>query len=155
MPKKETLRRITVDERLHDSLIRLLFADPDTGAKLIPLGDACTWSDEKDKLATPENVLELLGIAGSPALLAEAVRQVAGAASDEPTAAQLWNGLAEGMTFVIGRFEPVADEGTEPYAVKPLKQGEVRLLRIDTLAAVKEGLKSLYASAVSGQPDGM
>jgi len=28
-------------------------------------------------------------------------------------------------------------------------------LRIDTLAAVKEGLKTLYATAVSGQPGGM
>jgi len=155
MPKKETVRRITVDERLHDSLIRLLFADPEASAKLIPLGDACTWSDEKDELATPENALELMGIAGSPALLAEAVRQVTGVASAAPTAAQFWNGLAEGMAFVVGRFEPVAEPGAEPHAIRPLAQGDVRLLRIDTLAAVKEGLKTLYATAVSGQPGGM
>jgi hypothetical protein len=155
MPSKQTISRITVDERLHNSLFRLLISHPGPGAETIALGDACLWQDEDAAYATPGNLLRLLGVGGEPGSLGQAVEQVTGVPTGKPTAAQAWNGLAEGMVFLSGAFETIADKaGGEPVAIKPLDKGRDRFLRIDGLAAVKSGIRAAYAAAVSGQDRG-
>jgi hypothetical protein len=156
MPKKQTVCRITVDERLHDSLFRLLRADPAAGAETIALGDAGAWKDEDAVYVTPGTVLKLLRIGDAPGLLGKAVEQVTGAASGKPTAAQVWNGLAEGMVFLVGRFGTIPDKrGKEPVSIEPSGQGDKKLLRVDNLAAVKDGVRAAFAAAVSGRRPGV
>jgi hypothetical protein len=155
MPKDEVVLRVTIDEKLSDTVVRLLVARPEGRTATIMLGDACAWADEDSVYATPETLLKHLRIEGDSKLLADAVIQVTGAESKDPTAGQVWNGLAEGMVLVVGCFLPdPATPGAEPTAIKLSKKGDKRILRVDNLKATKDGAKAAYAEALTGQDVG-
>jgi len=146
--------RITVDEVLDDSLVRLLVAPLAAGVEEITDDDLAYWGTEKAVMATADDVLEKLGLTRHRALVAGVVRHWAGDDNSKSTSRErFWQMLAEGQVYLFGRFK-VTGKREDPKAIR-VRRGPKDLLRIDRLTAVKDGAKALYAAAlVGGANDG-
>ena len=148
--RKSRVFRITVDEMLDKSAVRILVAPQVEGAQEIPVDDLACWRDEHPVIATEDDCLTKMGLRGKE-LVAAALEAVGGAPSAGKAArVEFWNGIAEGQVFLVGYFD-VARRRAGPKTVTVRRSGPKRLLRIDRLDEVKESAKKLYAEAITGK----
>lgn len=126
--KKVLVRRITVDEKLTDGLIRLVICRLAEGVEEFfdREGD---WDKEQEAWARPKNYVRKLGI---PSELRE----------EWP-----WGRLAEGQMFLSGEFEIVEDR-TDPKYFK-VSPGHQEFLRIDDLEVFKDGVRRIYSELLT------
>jgi hypothetical protein len=91
MNSPEKVRRITIDERLADGLIRILIADLKANQKTFG-DDPEYWGEEKEFLVHPEDYREKMGM---------------------PRVARKWpwRNLHEGQVFLSGGFCKVPEKG--------------------------------------------
>jgi len=135
--ERPLVRRITVDERLHEDLIRLEicslgetreeFKDSPELWKVMEV-EKKDKEDEDDWLATTENYADMMGIPQSM------------------RSKWLWKDLREGMVFLSGDFKVVEkDENDLPkrFAFSP---GNENFVRIDEV--IKDDIARLYYEAV-------
>jgi hypothetical protein len=131
-PTRVVVRRITVDERLADDLIRLVVCRLRDGIEAFfdRRGD---WGLERESFARPKDYARKLGVS--------------------PDGAPPWETLEEGQLFLAGEFEIVGDRASPHYfRICPGKQ---EFLRLDLLDEYKEGVKRLYSVLLTGgQEDG-
>jgi hypothetical protein len=122
------VRRITIDEKLSDDLIRALVSPLAKGAE--EFGDRTeNWGEEEEILIRPEDYLSKLDIPSSKA-------------KDLP-----WPDFREGQVFLSGQFRAVDEkEKPERFAVSP---GQKEFLRID--GNIKAEVKRLYFEALKGK----
>jgi hypothetical protein len=93
MKGPQNVRRITIDERLSDGLIRILVAD--LKANIETFGDDPKyWGEESELLVHPTDYREKMGM---------------------PQTARKWSWrkLYEGQVFLSGGFEKIEGEGAE------------------------------------------
>ncbi len=126
--KKVLARRITVDEKLADDLIRLVICRLAEGVEEFfdREGD---WGKEREGWARPENYARKLGIPSAER-------------KEWP-----WERLAEGQVFVSGEFEIVGDR-TAPEYFK-VSQGRQEFFRIDDLGVFKDGVTRMYSELLT------
>ena len=140
--------RVTVDERLSADMVRLLVARLKPGVESVPLDDPAFWTDEEQVVATPDNFLARLHIAGGAAGLRRAVVQLFGRTSGRVALKDvLWRSLSEGQVIVSGKFELAGGPGEIPRLVLGGRDGNT--LRIDRMASVRQSIARLYSQAVT------
>jgi hypothetical protein len=127
LAKRVMVRRITVDERLADDLIRLAICSLNEGVEEFfdRQGD---WGRERESWVRPSNYVRRLGVS---------------AAKAPP-----WASLEEGQLFLSGEFEVIGDRlGPDHFRICP---GAREFIRIDTVEELKEGVKRLYFTVLAG-----
>jgi hypothetical protein len=129
--RKAVVRRITVDERLADDLIRLVVCRLVEGVEEF-YDRRGEWGRERESWARPRNYAEKLGA--------------------PPDNIPAWDSLMEGQVFLSGEFE-VVGERDKPRWFRACP-GKQEFLRLDSVEEHKEGLKHLYSVLlVGGQRD--
>ncbi len=119
------IRRITIDEKLSDNLIRALASPLVPGVEEFG-DDAKDWREEEDFLIRPDDYVDKLGIP----------------LSEKQT--WPWSDLREGRVFLSGRFEA---SGGQPQPERfRVSSGPAGFMRID--GTVKEQVKRLYFEAL-------
>ena len=124
MNSPQKVRRITIDERLSDNLIRLLVAN--LRANLKTFGDDPEyWGEEEELLVSPKDYREQMGM---------------------PRAARKWSWrkLYEGQVFLSGGFREISDDGIK-FEVDAKQRN---FLCIDRVS--KERVKKDYMKALEG-----
>lgn len=119
--KKVIVRRITVDEKLSEDLIRVLVSSLKEGIK--KFRDKMEyWEEENEELVRPDSFVKKMGIPFSEKKKFK------------------WENLREGQVFLSGAFD-VVDIKKPPgkFEVNPKRK---EFLSIDTLA--KKDIKKLY-----------
>lgn len=164
--KKPDIKRITVDERLGDSSIRLLVATLADEARVvgkeINVEDTSRWLPEQAVYAKRGNekpanttrqkhdLLSLLGLGGDEKSMARAIREVIGKVEQKATADLLWLALEETQVFIAGNFSVEGDR-FDPKRLTVSKPSTREFLRIDRAERFKNECKSLYAEALCGK----
>lgn len=126
-PEKQSspVRRITIDERLADGLIRILVAN--LKANLETFGDGPKyWGEESELLVHPEDYQEELGM------------------PSEPKEEWLWNNLYEGQVFLSGGFRETPEKGAEPTFVVDAEQRNFQCIDRQS----KDRVKKSYLAAL-------
>lgn len=164
--KKPEIKRITVDERLGDSSIRLLVASLASKARVvgkeINVEDTRHWLAEQAVYAKRGNekpsstarqkhdLLSVLGLGGDEKSMAQAMREVIGKVRRKATADLLWLALEETQVFITGNFSVEGDRFS-PKRLTVSKPSTREFLRIDRAERFKNECKSLYAEALCGK----
>jgi hypothetical protein len=119
------VRRITIDEKLSENLIRALVSPLAEGTREFSDQEA-DWGEERDFLLKSEDYIGKLGI------------------PPEEKDKFPWSDLREGQVFLSGFFEALDDQ-PQPERFR-VTRGPQRFMRID--GAVKEHVKRLYFQAL-------
>jgi hypothetical protein len=127
------VRRITIDERLEDDLIRVAICPMAKGvhAFLDREGD---WGPERASFIHPKDYVRKLGI-------------------PDPDFWP-WESLGEGQVFLSGPFEMVYKkkaDGTLELSHFEVSQGRSRFKRIDEIDVFRTSIWQLYAHALGGR----
>jgi hypothetical protein len=123
----QKVRRITIDERLAEDLIRILVAELKPGKK-VDWDDPTCWEEEKEFLVGKED-WEKMGI------------------PEGTTGECSWDNLYEGQVCPSGEFEKRAKKGIETIFMMT-KEQEKGLKDIDEQS--KEHVKGKYLAALEG-----
>ncbi len=127
MNSPQRVRRITIDERLSDNLVRILVADLKPDKETFG-DDPKDWREESELLVRPEDYQEEMGM------------------PSEPEEEWLWNNLYEGQVFLSGGFREITEGGTEARFVVDVEQRNFQ-----SIARVsKERVKNSYLAALEG-----
>ena len=120
------VRRITIDEKMGERLIRVLVCGLADGVHEFSdqLED---WGAEQEFLVRPQNYAKVLGLP----------------AGEQHQKEYAWDGLSEGQVFLSREFE-VADDPKAPtrFQVSP---GRKEFMRIDQIRVFRERLKRRYS----------
>ena len=119
--RKAQVRRITIDEKLSDDLVRFVVCSLKQGVENFIDRDE-DWEEEREELLQSRDYTQMFGIM----------------AEEFP-----WETLKEGQVFLLGEFEVIGDR-TAPQCFK-VNPGRKELLRIDNLEEFKEEIKYLYS----------
>lgn len=122
--RKSLVRRITVDEKLSDNLIRVLISGLAAGIKEFNVNKG-KWQNEKEVFITPQNYTEKLGMSKSMEKKLP------------------WEDLKEGQAFLYGNFEI---KGSRKSPAIVIHKGPLRILRIDNL--IRSEVEELYSAVL-------
>ena len=131
--KKVRVRRITVDERLANDLIRLTICPLAEGVEEF-LDRQSDWGREREVWARPKTYARTLGVPSAEA--------------------PPWETLEEGQVFLSGEFEIVEPESVgdrTPQKYFRVSPGRKNFLRIDDMKEFKEGVKQIYSDVLRGR----
>lgn len=126
------VRRITIDERLADDLIRVAICPLEQGVEAF-LDREGDWGPERQSFIRPKDYVRKLGIPDP---------------QDWP-----WESLSEGMVFLSGAFELVPKKRGEDkveLAYFQISKHRGRFERIDHLEVLRTSIHQLYAHALGG-----
>jgi hypothetical protein len=127
------VRRITIDERLSEDLIRVVICPLAKGVRAF-LDREGDWGPERQSLIRPKDYVRKLRIP-DPELWP-------------------WESLAEGHVYLSGQFEMVfkkKKDGIEELSYFEVRQGRDRFKRIDHLDVIRTSIHQLYAHALGGR----
>ncbi len=127
------VRRITIDERLAEDLIRVAICPLAKNVRAF-LDRAGDWGPERESFIHPKDYVRKLGI----------------------TDAELWpwESLTEGQVFLSGNFELVPKkrvDGSIELGYFQIRRDQRRFERIDQLDAIRTSIHQLYAHALGGR----
>ena len=125
--KDGSVKRITVDEKLEDNLVRLLICELPQGAKKFSDEEA-KWGDEESYFVTPDDYVQEMGIPRWKE-------------KDWP-----WEGLREGQVFLSGNFVTVGRSKSS----RRFAAGRKRRNFLSIEHVVKEEAKRLYSEVLRG-----
>ena len=150
---KPIVLRITVDERLSDADIRILSAPLEPEGKLLEMEllveDINCWGPEESIGISVDNFLSNLDIEENEIRLEKAVIEVVGPVKERTVSKNfLWDGLTEGMVFIIGNYE-IKGERFAPVCLKVSREYTWDFLRVDRAERFKLANKKLYSTALS------
>ena len=123
--QKTLVYRITVDEKLSDDLFRFAFCLLKQGIEMFT-DRVDDWDDEHSVLVSSRTHYRTFHVKKSEA--------------------PEWGTLQEGQVYLCGGFEPVPDE-KEPDHFN-VSSDKRRVLRIDKLKIIDDGIKALYSDAL-------
>jgi hypothetical protein len=159
-PEKSVVNRITVDERLSESLVRLLIAPLKKQAETITEDSTEDWGKERPRDVTPKNFLTVLGLQKNSALMRKATTMVLEVEEGQIDQKQidrperlLWRELTEGQVFLSGRCEATETGGRLDFPIIVRSDLKWNFLRIDRFPKVRDGIKRLYSAALTGRKD--
>lgn len=154
MPTKPPVERITVDEILDRTLVRLLVAPLSKGVTSITDKDD-EWDEEREELAPPAKTLARLGLNKADGRrIAEVFLGKTSTALAEPELLEgtpeqlLLRFVKEGQVFLRGNFTVQGDRANP--TTLSVCDGPPDTLKIDHMPAVKDIGKDLYARALAG-----
>lgn len=120
------VRRITVDEKMGERLVRVLICSLADGVQEFSdqLED---WGEEKDALMRPQTYAQTLGLPPG----------------EQYQKLYPWDSLSEGQVFLSGEFEASDDpQAPTKFRVSP---GRKEFVRIDQIKLFREDLKRQYS----------
>jgi hypothetical protein len=121
---KVRVQRITVDEKLSPDICRFTVCSLRDGKwQFKDRGDE--WLEEQEKLVNSRNYYRTFHVKKSEA--------------------PAWESLEEGQVYLSGEFEAVGEPETEKFRINP---GQTKIMRIDNLKLIKEGLRALYSDVM-------
>ena len=130
MKGKSPIYRITVDERLSDDLVRVLFAELKTVSNESFFDDTInSWKEEKILLVNPETWIKKLSVPSSY------------------TEKYPFSSLYEGQVFLCGNITLNRSKNSNK-RFKINKSPAIKLLPVTSY--VKEDIKMLYRNALTG-----
>ena len=154
--KKASVRRIVVDERLTEGVVRILIAPLANGVDKI-IGDQTEWEDEQELIVTPKTFIKKLDLKSKriqSCVCQEMMGSFRGrettAAKEKPLEEMIWQGFQEGQVFIDGTFTVVGNR-YEPKAIRVREGGKRDFMRIDGISLIKEKTKKLYSAALRGK----
>ncbi len=120
------VRRITIDERMGEKLIRVLVCDLADGVHEFSdrLED---WGAERELLVRPQTYAKTLGLPPG----------------EQYQKQYPWDSLSEGQVFLSGEFE-VTDDPQAPTRFR-VSSGRKEFVRIDQIKFFRERLKKQYS----------
>ena len=145
--KRAQVRRITIDERLNEDLVKIGVA------RLLPgHADLCedtldSWSEEEVRLIHPSTLLRTLGLRKSDPLLKTLSGELASGLEEKNLKGVLWRSLEEGQVYLAGEFEVRGEDRSDPDRIV-VRPGAHCVLRIDLIPAIKKRHKDLYSAAL-------
>jgi len=119
------VRRITIDEKLEDDLMRILIANLKDNVTTFS-DDSTYWEEEEELLVRPDNYQKKIGMTRDNA-------------KKWP-----WDNLYEGQVFLVGRFRVIRNRGAQTTFVVDVKRRNFQC--IDRL--IKERVKKKYLVAL-------
>ena len=119
------VRRITIDEKLEDDLMRILIANLKDNVTTFS-DDSTYWEEEEELLVRPDNYQKKIGMTRDNA-------------KKWP-----WDNLYEGQVFLVGRFRVSRNRGAQTTLVVDVKRRNFQC--IDRL--IKERVKKKYLAAL-------
>ena len=119
------VRRITIDEKLEDDLMRILIANLKDNVTTFS-DDSTYWEEEEELLVRPDNYQKKIGMTRDNA-------------KKWP-----WDNLYEGQVFLVGRFRVSRNRGAQTTFVVDVKRRNFQC--IDRL--IKERVKKKYLAAL-------
>lgn len=120
------VRRITIDERLADDLVRILVCDLAPGVTDF-FDRRDDWGDEREVLLRPESLVQELGL---------------------PNAAALpWDKLREGQVYVSGEFEVVGRRSSPDYL--HARPGRREFLQLDAIPEFRDSSRRTYSELLA------
>lgn len=124
--ENKRVRRITIDEKMGERLIRVLVCNLAGGVQEFS-DELEEWGEEKDALMRPQTYAKILGLPPG----------------EEYQEQYPWDSLSEGQVFLSGEFEVVDDPQAQPkFRVSP---GRKEFVRIDQIKFFRERLKRQYS----------
>jgi len=119
------VRRITIDEKLEDDLMRILIANLKDNVTTFS-DDSTYWEEEEELLVRPDNYQKKIGMTRDNA--------------------KKWprDNLYEGQVFLVGRFRVIRNRGAQTTFVVDVKRRNFQC--IDRL--IKERVKKKYLAAL-------
>ena len=145
--------RITMDERLDDSFVRLLIAPLNEEVDEIKEDHIGDWGKEIEEIVDLKNFTDKLRLKESTDLVPKALRMLLDVKDqqiDKPDQL-LWRELSEGQVFLSGRFRADETGGQPDFPITIDPQGDWDFLRIDTFPKVKNGMRQMYSEALLGR----
>jgi hypothetical protein len=116
------VRRITVDERLAEDLIRLGVCPLAEGVEFF-FDRSADWGDEAEEYVGPGDYADVLGLSSG---------------EDRP-----WESFSEGQVFLSGEFEVVGERRAPKYF--QVSRGQAEFLRIDNLRPFRGDAQRTYS----------
>jgi hypothetical protein len=116
------VRRITVDERLAEDLIRLGVCPLADGVEFF-FDRSADWGEEAEEYVGPDDYADVLGLSS---------------AEGRP-----WETLSEGQVFLSGEFAVVGERGAPKYF--QVSRGQAGFLRIDNLRPFRGDAQRTYS----------
>ncbi len=123
--KYSLIKRITIDEKISEDIIRILISSPAEDAKELKLGEV-KWTKEKEKYINSKNFADIMGIPLSKH-------------KDFP-----FTGFHEGQVFLTGNFKINREKKSPDKFLLGNKDNE--FLAIDD--SVREETKRLYSKVL-------
>ena len=152
------VRRITIDERLDEGLIRIAEAELLPGWGELSGDPLDAWSDECSRLISREDFLDTFELSGSDALLGVLAGLPSSESDDGVRVGAFWRSLEEGQVFLVGEMKADREDPKSPGAIRA-RSGASTVLRIDRTENVKSEHETLYTKALTerksdhGHPD--
>lgn len=165
---KPAVFRVTIDERIDESLIRTLVAAPKENTEKVPWDDDTLWTDEKELFICLTNKTEntnklsptfFLSVFGATetkhedrddtSSLKEMIKEAVGDLPEKTDKDVLWKELQEGQTYLVGQFEVIGSRKKPDTIVVNSKLHD--FLRIDQIPTIKNTAASLYSKALIGK----
>ncbi len=146
--------RITVDERLDNSTVRLLFAPlknskKKRGAKINIKGDG-DWGPERSMTVSRDDFFAYSSQIKKRKWLIRIVKEVIGNLAQEVSTELLWPALKEGQVFLVGDFF-VKGLRYDPDELTVQGSTPREFLRIDGIRSFKDESLRLYSRALCGK----
>lgn len=147
-PSGARVRRITIDERLDEGLLKVAVADLLPGHDDLSDDPLDAWSEESLELISREDFLGEFGLEPRDPLLATLVGIRDSVAADEDPEGAFWRTLEEGQVFLVGEIGITGDDREAPEGIH-VRTGTSTVLRIDRIDRIKKKHEALYSMALS------
>jgi len=141
------VRRITIDERLDEGLLKIAVADLLPGYENLSDDPLDAWSVERLELINHEDYLCTFGLDKGDSLLGAFIGGPASEIAEEDPEGAFWRSLEEGQVFLVGEIAVEETESTAPMGIFA-RPGETTVLRIDRIEEIKKKHEGLYSKAL-------
>lgn len=141
------VRRITIDERLDEGLLKIAVADLLPGRENLSGDPLDAWSEERVQLINRDGFLGTFELDDDDPLLETLASKPSSEAGDEERVGAFWRSLEEGQVFLVGEIAVEGADSTAPVAIFA-RPGTPTLLRIDRIEKIKKTHEGLYTKAL-------
>lgn len=141
------VRRITIDERLDEGLLKIAVADLLTGREDLSDDPLDAWSDERLVLINRENFMRRFDLDINDAVLGTLIGAPGSEVDEDDPVGAFWRTLEEGQVYLVGEIavESADSGGSVRILVRP---GASTVQRIDRIEAIKKKHEGLYSRAL-------
>lgn len=141
------VRRITIDERLDEGLLKIAVADLLPGHADLSNDPLDAWSDERLELINREDYMCSFGLSKGDPLLGVLVDEPASESAERDPEGTFWRSLEEGQVYLVGEIAVEEAESTSSIGIFA-GRGEHTVLRIDRIEDIKKKHEELYSKAL-------
>jgi phage terminase large subunit-like protein len=148
-PRPARARRITIDERLDEGLLKIAIADLLPGHKELGDDPLDAWSNETVRLIGQDDLLPMLELATDDPLVRHLAGDPPAEVGEDALVGVIWRSLEEGQVYIAGEVEVETAEPPAPTSIVA-RPGSWTVLRVDRIEGIKKKHEALYSKALRG-----